>query len=521
MAIRNSLFFLLLLVIYFFIQNFGQLKASSGDFGEHYTFVARIAENSSLPESFSPNLAGMRNYPKFSHSIAAFFSLPFDSPLVGIQITTLLAVVVIWASLAYLLFSIPQKFHLFFIVTFAILMVFARAKLGAFLLGNEITRYFFFPQAVGQAFVLLGILMVMAGEQKKIPKHFSYFFLGALSIFLCSFHLLPAVQILGFLFLLVCFDHINFAPEKLFKFDIPEWRSFALSFLVPLITLATFSVNPDVLFITAVAGKGGRVSMTYLRDSFGVGGLALVIFLLAIYYSKIWWTSQDQKKDLAFKYIGLLGLTIAILVIIQFTFLHLFHFGSEYSVGKYQYAVNSLFFLFLALFPAVFFKFRVEIDHKTLKYFKERLLPILFPALFVGFCMITWAPKPYRNNFAKYYRLEQFGQKVLKKNPAQEGRTILGLGVRGLNNFWLSLGVLRTTRGQSMSILLNRPINLNQVSFIVTSKRSPWDDGKCRTGVADGTTVVVDAECFRKNPKKPKRAKSTARKSKKSQTKKR
>lgn len=67
----------------------------SPDLAHHYALVARIAEHWILPATFDQTLGEMNFYPRYSHIAPALAGSLFGSPLIGLKLVSLIAVLIL------------------------------------------------------------------------------------------------------------------------------------------------------------------------------------------------------------------------------------------------------------------------------------------------------------------------------------------------------------------------------------------------------------------------------------------
>jgi len=107
----------------FILFNIDSLWSGSVDLAHHYALAYRISEQWWLTSIFDPTLGEMNIYPRGGHIIAAIVGAFFNSTFIGIQLTTLASVAIIWLSILAILNGMPQRIANTSLLSFFLLLL--------------------------------------------------------------------------------------------------------------------------------------------------------------------------------------------------------------------------------------------------------------------------------------------------------------------------------------------------------------------------------------------------------------
>ena len=486
------------------------LWSDSVDLAHHYALVARLAQYWTLPATADPSLGEMSVYPRGAHLLAAVLARLAGSTLLGMQLAACGALLVLWCALLALLRALPPRAALLSGATLALLALLNHAGLGAELHGGELHTNYFFSQLVGQALAALTVLALLWLEQRQAPAWWRYTLLAGAAWLCVSIHLLPALELLALLPLLA----------------LAEWRPpLRRRHVLPWLLLAVAALlvwrHPSFAVMQSISSHNGMLPTTFLSSRAALAvyaaALALLSGLLVLHWRRLEY--GDGRAALALKYLGLLGLAIALLCLAQLGAL-LLGMGSDYATQKYVFGLNSLMMLQLALLPAVLAGWlRPAASHRTAPHGAEAQLPslpslqssqpslslpslLLWPLLLV---MLTLVMRPASTPIATAGLLRLEHQLTLLRDlsmPASDQRYTYVSGVPGLSPsqaYLMTIGVFGTPRNAGAGEVLagGAPSDLRSVSSWLTGPSAAASaPPECRRATLDGGLTVLDGACL-------------------------
>ncbi len=491
--------------------------SSQTDIAHHYSLVARLAEFWTLPPAYDISLGEMNSYPPLSHMMAALAGGLFGSPLLGMQIIALGALIALWASLIALLQSLPARLALPSAMLMAALLLVNRHAGHIALHGAEIVGNFFYAQLVAQALAALALLVCAGLERAGRPPPCAYLFLIACIAVINFTHLLPGLELLGTLLLLMAIEAATRLPgsaqESIPRTARRHGRSTYLAALTVLAALAVASVlgHPSLSIMHELGMYEGSLSFDYLPTPGALAWLCVAVLCGSAALLWRWFalgTGQAGRRFLALKYLGAYGMALALLCLAQLLAFRLGH-GALYAAKKYVFALDSVALIELAILPFVLLPSadttgasgnRHERGARlaaAADFIHACLLPLLLVA---GVCCAL--PAGPLLSTARLVTLErQIGllrDTVLQKTPGKFDYVAGLAGQRPGIDYLFSLGLLKAPRGgNTMSILGQRHFSEpQQVGTVISSENAAdYDFPACRRHRTPGALVVLDGAC--------------------------
>lgn len=485
------------------VLSVGSLWSESADLAHHYALVARLSEFWGLPPGADPSLGEMNVYPRTSHALAALVGSVFDSPLVGLLVVALAAVVVLWASLVHLLMSLPGRLATRCLVMFAVLVVLNRLEWRFELHGRELVGSFFYAQLVAQALVAATLVALLALERGGAAAWVRYLACIGLAWVAAGMHALPALQLLSFFLLLAGLDALlrwrDGAPHAL------RGGLVAAAFMVGAVALLVR--HPAFSAMVEISRTNGAFTPRHFAGIGAIGAYAAVLAAASGLVLRQWWRARRADAAgglLAIKLIGLYGLAVAGLCVAQILALRL-GYGSEYAIKKHVFALNSVALLELSLLPALW-AIRREPAAATASapprgvVFAYLLLPALTVMAFYGI-----APRKKTHGTAAIVTLERA---LLRERdalralaPGGFAYVLPGPGVSPPLAYLLTTGVLASPRGpgsNSESILRAEPLgDWGEVAAVLQpGPLQPDQPESCRRAFPSVPIAVLDGPCM-------------------------
>ena len=470
------------------------IQSQSVDLAHHYALVVRLTQDWVLQNAADPSLGEMNFYPRLAHQFAAVLARLVGSPLLGLHLTSLLAIFVCWASLAAMLLSLPRRAAIGSALAFALLLALNRHSLHLDLHGAEVVSNYFFAQLVAQAFVLAMVALALRLEQAAAAAWQRHAGLGLAVYVAASIHLLPALMLL-----LVFLGLVGLELLRLARHSSPRpWPTMAVHVLLVILTCLALARHPTLAVMRDISGANGHVIAGFMP---GINQFLLYALLLLASSAALlrhWWRCAAQHTGqgggaLALKYLALYGLAAAGLCLLQVLALWLGH-GSEYAVHKYLFALNTLLVLQLALWlslPRSAPPLRPEPARHVL------LWPLLTIVAWYGVL-----PGKTGLDTSALLRLEQ--QVMARQDllmPDQPGRYnhVQNLGqFPPMVDYMLTIGLLQTPRAVTrFSQPDSDSLNWRIVGSLVTGAGSALDrHAACRRAPPSGGLAVLDGACL-------------------------
>jgi hypothetical protein len=482
---------------YFILSRLDAFWSSSTDLAFHTLLVSRHMETFNIANVTDPPLGNMVQFPQFSYLPAAIFGRLAGSPVIGIEIATLSALVLLWVFGAFAAQTVPAGIAPAFLVVFASLSVLNDASLRLELFGNEIAGGFFYAQLVGQAVVAGVLLASLLMELRGTDARWRYLLLFAAIALLVNIHLIPTVEMLGFLFLTVALDALQASPPG---------RGHLLAEGGVAIVAALAFVLVDPAFASAVANSGndGGFPLRYTPRPYLMAILALLVAALSAAAALAWarWLDDEGRRQWSYiKVLSVFGLSVAGCCLGQYLALQA-GYGSSYAVRKYAFALNTTLLLLLALGIAARITLVLNRRRASQAFFSARTsytlaclapLALIFSAVYPPKGEISVSQLAAEDEWVRAYRAS-----TLEASPDKSDYVLGKPGVRNIGSFLVSIDALHVPiDGNALAALDGKPMpEPSRVRYIFTSQGAvPWDMPECRKFTSSAGFVVVDGTC--------------------------
>ncbi|MFI4957022.1 MAG: hypothetical protein ACHQAX_07445 [Gammaproteobacteria bacterium] len=477
---------------------YDDIFSHSVDFAHHYALVSRIFDYGYHFPSQDPSLGEMNYYPRYTHALAAYIGIIFGSPVIGMQIVIFLSLFTIWGCLIYILHSLPIRAFQISIILFAVIFVVLH-EFGFVVFGNEVVANFAFAQLFAQAIVLTLITIALFLEKNQSPKIFAYFILGSGALIVEGAHLLPAVELYGFLALLVLFDLFLRGSKEASKYIVSVVLLCLLGFLI--------LKHPTYKAMSEIASNNGGLAITRIN---GIGQLlALVgsVLLLScglLFGWAILFSKKTQHNTLSIKYVSLLGISISLLCLSQVILLKFGH-GSEYACYKYIFGLDVILLFDIILIPIVLLRKLWDLDLSPPVIDLKRSIFVDYLAspclmLLVFFVLLY---KAQSISVKDLYFLEQSARASklpgIYLMPNKFNYAVIGKpGADSLFSYTISIGVFQAPRDQEMRSILegNKLYSLSKAYQIFTSVGSDYDLIRCHERMFAKRYILEYASCI-------------------------
>ncbi|MFA9216866.1 MAG: hypothetical protein ACEQSK_07140 [Sphingomonadaceae bacterium] len=473
--------------------------ATSSDFAHHYSLVARLSQQWNLPAiAHDPSLGEMNFYPRLSHQLAALLGTVLHSPFLGMHVLALLSMMAIWAALGALLLSMPKRAGLPALLIVLAMLSLNFGKLRLDLFGIENVGNFFFAQLLGQA-VMAGVLVLaLRLERAGQAPLLRYALLIAGIYVVAGIHLLPAAQLVAITLGTIALDSLRLEARSLSQ----RLRLALPGLLAMPVAVAALALHPAFAAMREISKNDGDLFPRIFSTPALIAAYCVVILAMSAWLLLRWHRLERgtaRSHYLALKYIGLFGLAVSALCLLQFLLLQAGQ-GSAYAVKKYIYGLNSVFVLELALLPLLLrtrLRTAAPGDGNSGLFYSTLALPLL---TIVAFRALTSTP-PYLDA-SDVATLEH--QLELRRDvslPAQPGKHVYVMDVPGMPSgisYMMTIGVFGTPRSDNaMNVLSNQPLSEPHLigTIISGSKSSYGQMSKCLLPNSNSQLALLDGEC--------------------------
>lgn len=473
----------------------------SVDIAHHYSLVTRLTEFGHRSASVDPSLGEMQIYPALSHYIAMWVGRAFGSPLVGMQVVGLISAITVWAAIVWMFSSLPRSASRFASGLLILLLVINGMFVHLEVFDSELVGNYFYSQLVAQAMAFVALAVALSIRRRGVSRFVNYVFLILAMLLVESAHLLPAVELLGFLGLLVCVDLFSAANRA--RVGQVVW-----SFGLVLIGAIAVVVHPTFRAMRVISENNGTLPLNLIPNIQSLLLLAAVVAILSLVLVFRWLlmkSDEERQANLAILFLGVFGLGVTALCILQTLALQLGQ-GSEYACRKYAFALSSMLLVNLALLP-------IALNLDLIKWLSNRVgertgraIDICLIALIVLTASLTNFPQSKAFSLAQLVHIER--ELNLLNNTSVDHRAgVSNYAVRLPNStplldYMFSIGIFKTPRtDNAYDILRNRilsqPDRIGEIITAVGTK--PYDVVACRRSSTNPAVSVIDGACFVKS----------------------
>jgi hypothetical protein len=476
------------------------LWTASVDLSHHYALTFRIFDEWSLSDPNDPSLWEMNIYPNLSHKLAAVIGFFVGSPLLGMQVLTLLSLASVWLACVLLLKSLPDRAATTALGAFAVVLVLNHFLLRLPVHGAEVVENFFFAQLVAQAAVLVAILGGARLEKNGSSIQGRLVLLGGAAV--CT-----AVHVLGGLELLGVLVGVSVTGYLATDYAAPRRRcKLTLAAVLVAAGAASVLLNPSFGAMRQISGNNGGISLgpvmsasariSPLKATLLLSIAALAVSLLLL---RCWQRRGCSREYAVARYLSAYGGTVAALCLVQAAALH-FGMGSEYAVKKYAYALVT----YLALGVATLGGLRLErYAGASARVSTERWHAIASVFAFAAFCVslvLVQAPKllDVSDLVGLEKRIRGLRDTSLPAPTAQRSNAVLLGNLPVSVEYMFSIGILKAPREKMGDLLSsNRLGDASRFgSLILNGDTLSHASSACVGGAPAGPLVVVDARCL-------------------------
>ena len=492
--INYSLWFLIL-TGFFVLFNIDSLWNASSDLAHHYALAYRISEQWWLAAYPDPALGGMIIYPRGGHVIAAIVGTIFNSTFIGIQVTALASIVIIWLSILAILDSMPRRIACVALLSFFILFLVNRFILHFDLHGDEVEHEFFYSQLVAHAFLYLSLILSMHIE-KKHGALWSATSLTAIMLFVATIHLLPAVQILGLIG--------GIAAIKIFTTyknheDFGKLKIAAVA-IIPVASTIGLIFHPSFSAMRILAKNNGSLELHNIPYPIGVITLAFLVLTT----SSVLFIQWARRKDniIEAKYLAIYGAATSAACMLQYALTY-YDMGSAYAVKKYGFSLLTTMFIQLSMLaPIMTIKSN---DNEANSIISDSNMAGKIAPYFLGLIILLLVvPSKKHFDVSNIVELEKkitnLSYNEIPQAPAGKSNVVIGLiDIPNTTNYLFSIAFTKTPQDLAIPDVLTAG-DLSDVSKyykIISSSDNPiyGSSGGCASSVP-GSISIIDSLCL-------------------------
>ncbi|MBQ4854724.1 hypothetical protein IMW82_08575 [Rhodanobacter sp. B2A1Ga4] len=485
----------------FVVLCFKHLWVANTDMAHHYALISYLAEFW-RPPVYAPNLGEMNFYPYYSHLLAALAGTFLHSPLMGMQLVTLLSVYALWVALAIALATLPARAATLFFVSFVVLLALNRFGLHAELFGSEVIVNFFFAELVAQALCAWVYTLMLLMERRGVSAPLRYAFCVIAIHFLVRTHLLPTVELFGALGLLIAMDVVE-APRQRRLWTI-------LSGGITLLAgCAVIVLDPAFGALRKLSKNNGGLPLQLIPNTLVLAVLAVAVIVLSLVLAWQWMKTRKtglHPRFLAYKYFACLGISVGALCLLQIALLK-WGLGSEYACRKYAFALQTLALIELCLLVSTFLVSRnisVESPDGTrllapISYLSPVLMVLV--GLWLGFIPRSGVTEQDAAHLVALERTITTASLTELEPIAGKSNYVVGIaGIPWFDNYLFSIGILKTPRHAvfipAQFITGEGYEDPQRVGSILTSLGNrPLDIAACRKHTLANDLVILDGAC--------------------------
>ena len=507
--INYSLWFLILLSFFVFF-NIDSLWSVSVDLAHHYALAYRISEQWWLTAYQDPTLGEMNFYPRGSHVIAAIIGAVFNSTFIGIQLTTLSSIAVIWLSILVILNSMPRR-----IANVALLSFFILFLINAFIFhldvhGDEVMTLleeqydnFFYSQLVAHAFLYLSLIFSMHIE-KKHGALLAVVSLVPIMLFIATIHLLPAVQILG---LIGGISAIKIFTTYKNREDFGKIK-IAIAAIIPIASTIGLVFHPSFSAMRTIAKNNGGLELHNISYPIGIITLSILVLITSFVLFVQWARRKDNIIEA--KYLAIYGVAASAMCMLQYALTY-YDMGSDYAVKKYGFSLLTVMLIQLSMLVPVM-TIKSENSNETNSIASDSSVTGKITLYAFGLIVLLLVvPNKERHLHFDVSNIVELEKKItdlsynkIPQPPAGKSNVVIGLGdVPNTIDYLFSTALAKTPRDLAVpDVLVARDLSganryYNKYYKIISSSDNPiyGSNGSCASSVP-GNISIIDSVCF-------------------------
>ena len=515
--INYSLWFLILLS-FFVLFNIDSLWSVSVDLAHHYALAYRISEQWWLTTYHDPTLGEMNFYPRGGHIIAAIIGTVFNSTFIGIQVTTLASVAIIWLSILVILNSMPQRIAIVALLSFFILFLINAFIFHLDVHGDEVMTLleeqydnFFYSQLVAHAFLYLSLIFSIHIE-KKHGALLAAVSLVPIMLFIATIHLLPAVQILG---LIGGISAIKIFTTYKNREDFGKLK-IAIAAIIPVASTVGLVFHPSFSAMRTIAKVNGGLELHNIPYPAGIITLSILVLIASFVLFVQWARRKDSIIEA--KYLAIYGAAASAICMLQYALTY-YDMGSDYAVKKYGFSLLTVMLIQLSmLVPVMTIKSANNNETNSIASDSNvigKIILYVFGLIVLLLVVPNKEGHPHFDASNQSYvhfdvsnlvelekKIMDLSYKEMPQPPAGKSNVVIGLGdVPNTINYLFSTALAKTPRDLAVpDVLVARELSdVNKYYKIISSSDNPiyGSSDSCASSVL-GNTSIIDSLCLKR-----------------------
>ena len=530
----NYLIWFLILPVFFILFNIDSLWTDSIDVAQHYALAYRISEQwwsltypDTIPSDMSgqwwlttgyvfpdPTLAEMIFYPRGGHIIAAIIGTVFNSTFIGIQITILASIAVIWLSILVILNNMPRQ-----IARVALLLFFMLFLINAFIFhfdvhGDEALGHFFYSQLVAHAFLYLSLIFSMHVE-KKHGALLAAVSLVPIMLFIAIIHLMPAVQILG---LIGGITAIKIFTTYKNREDFSKLKIIVAA-IIPIASTIGLVFHPSFSAMRTIATHNGSLDLHNIPYPVGIITLGILVLITSFVLFVQWARRKDNIIEA--KYLAIYGAATSAICVLQYALTY-YDIGSDYAVKKYGFSLLTIMLIQLSmLVPVMTIKSDNSNETNSIASDSNLTGKIILYVCGLIILLLVFPNKKGHPHFdasnqshllvdvSNIVELEKkitdLSYNEIPQPPTGKSNVVIGLedapnGIHYAIDFLLSIAIAKTPRNLALYdvYLTGELSDVNKYYKIISSSDNPiyGSSGSCASSVS-GNISIIDSLCLK------------------------
>ena len=504
---KLTVYLMLMAVALLVLLNLDEMWGRSVDLAHHYVLAFRLAEQFNLSNATDLTLGEMSYYPRLSHALSAVVGMLVGSPLLGIQLTALVSLFLIWLCYVYLVGTLPRALAITSIVFLAVLTFLNKYVFHLEVHGSEIIDNYFFSQLVAQSVAMLVIVLAFISERRS--GRWAAYFVLVIGVFIdTGVHLLPTLELLGTLGFILLLDAVALRRAGV------RWQLWLLPVvLVPVCALAGVLINPAFSAMREIAENNGDLRFDRINYPIGLIGICISVLILS---ASMAWTYLRPNGAYAWptlKYLSAMGLAMGTLCLLQMALVQ-FGYGSDYAVKKYGYGLLTLLLVFSSIGLGALAVRRLRLNDRHARWAPCLLIAVSTAVLF--FCIANNStPRKDRYDMSELVQTEKsmIGLLASDYTPARLHKNDVVVGTSKISTFdyMFALAITRTPREFAIpDILMAHEItDFSKYDNVVTVRNTRrYDTPQCRLN-SNRLLAINSAECLATLAREPGRCDGT------------
>ena len=497
----NYLLWFLILPVFFILFNIDSLWSGSIDIAHVYALAYRISEHWWLTTYSDPTLAEMNIYPRGSHVIAAIIGTVFNSTFIGIQVTKLASIAVIWLSILVILNNMSRQIASVALLSFFILFLVNTFILRFDIHGHEVLGDFLYSQLVAHALLYLSLILSMHIE-KKHGALLAAVSLVPIMFFIATIHLLPAIQILG---LIGGISAIKIFTTYKSDEDFSKLK-IAVAAIIPIVSLVGLVVHPSFSAMRTIAKIEGGLELHNIPYPVGIITLSILVLITSFVLFVQWARRKDNIIEA--KYLAIYGAATSAICILQYALTY-YDIGSGYAVKKYVFSLLTAILIQLSMLVSIMIV-KSNNNNETNSVLSNSNITGKTILYFLGLIVLLLVvPNNKRLDVSNIVELEKkitdLSYNEIPQPPA--GKFNVVIGMRGASNtpyysldYLFSIALAKTPRKLAEHDVYYADellLDANKYYKIISSSDNPiyGSSANCASSVP-GDISIIDSLCF-------------------------